>query len=201
MRSLVYYVASTVDGFIAGPGGQFDFFFSADGDHMAAIGEEYPETIPVHFRSALGVDPPNRTIDTVLEGRHSFQLGLDEGVPNAYPHLRHLVFSRTLRESPDPGVELVATDPVERVRKLKREDGRRIWLCGGGQIAGVLRDEIDELAIKIYPVTIGSGRPLFGGAGFAPRHLRVTSSRTFDDGVVFVHYARGGRADNTTEPS
>lgn len=190
MRPLVYYVASTIDGFIAGPGGQFDFF-SADGDHMAAIGEEYPESIPAHFRATLGIDPPNRTIDTVLEGRGSFQVGLDEGVANAYPHLRHVVFSRTLRESPDPGVELCATDPVARVRELKREDGERIWLCGGGEIAGVLRDEIDELAIKIYPVAAGSGRPLFGSAGFAPHHLRVTSSRTFDDGVVFVRYERG----------
>lgn len=189
MRSLVYYVASTVDGFICGPKAELDFF-SADGDHMAAIGEEYPETIPVHFRSALGIDPPNRTIDTVLEGRGSYQLGLDDGVANAYPHLRHLVFSRTLGPSPDPGVEVVATDPVQRVRELKREPGERIWLCGGSELAGVLRDEIDELAIKIYPVAIGSGRPLFGAAGFAPHHLRVTSSRTFDDGVVFLHYAR-----------
>lgn len=189
MRTLVHYVAATVDGFIAGPRGEFDFF-SADGDHMVAISEEYPETLPVHFRTAMGVDPPNRTIDTVLEGRGAYQLGLDEGIPDAYPHLRHLVFSRTLGESPAPGVEVVATDPVERVRELKREPGERIWLCGGGEIAGVLRDEIDELAIKIYPVAIGSGRPLFGTRGFMPQQLRVASSRTFDDGVVFVHYTR-----------
>ena len=189
MRTLVYYVASTIDGFVAGPKAELDFF-SADGDHMRAITEQYPETVPVHFRTMLGIDPPNRTIDTVLEGRGSYQTGLDDGVANAFPHLRHLVFSRTLGESPDPGVEVVATDPVARVRKLKQEPGERIWLCGGGEIAGVLRDEIDELAIKIYPVAIGSGRPLFGAAGFSPSHFTVTSSRTFDDGVVFVHYAR-----------
>lgn len=189
MRTLVYYVASTIDGFVAGPKSELDFF-SADGDHMQAITEQYPETVPVHFRTMLGIDPPNRTIDTVLEGRGSYQTGLDDGVANAFPHLRHLVFSRTLGESPDPGVEVVATDPLARVRELKREPGERIWLCGGGEIAGVLRDEIDELAIKIYPVAIGSGRPLFGAAGFAPSHFTVRSSRTFDDGVVFVHYAR-----------
>lgn len=189
MRKLVYYVASTVDGFICGPERELDFF-SADGGHMAAITEEFPETVPVHFRTALGIDPPNRTIDTVLEGRGSYQVGLDDGVADAFPHLRHLVFSRTLGENPAPGVEVVATDPVARVRELKQEPGQRIWLCGGAEIAGVLCDEIDELAIKIYPVAIGSGRPLFGAAGFAPRHLGVTSSRTFDDGVVFVHYAR-----------
>ncbi|TDD96865.1 dihydrofolate reductase family protein [Jiangella asiatica] len=188
MRSLVYYVASTVDGFIAGPDGQYDFF-SAEGDHMRAITEQYPETIPVHFRSMLGIDPPNQTIDTVLEGRVAYQLGLDEGVANAYPHLRHLVFSRTLAESPDPGVEIVGTDPAARVRELKQEGGARIWLCGGGQLAGALHDEIDELAVKIYPVSIGSGRPLFAG-GFRPRHLRVKDAQVFEDGVVFVHYVR-----------
>ncbi|WP_232827535.1 dihydrofolate reductase family protein [Jiangella endophytica] len=100
------------------------------------------------------------------------------------------MFSRTLAADAAPGVEVVASDPVARVRELKREPGERIWLCGGGEIAGVLRDEIDELAIKIYPVAVGSGRPLFGAAGFAPSHLEVTSSRTFGDGVVFVHYSR-----------
>jgi dihydrofolate reductase len=191
MRTLVYYVASTIDGFVAGPKAELDFF-SADGDHMAAICEELPETIPVHFRAMLGIDPPNRTIDTVLEGRGSYQTGLDEGVADAFPHLRHLVFSRTLAPDVAPGVEIVAGDPVERVRDLKREPGERIWLCGGGEIAGVLRDEIDALAIKIYPVAIGEGRPLFGAAGFAPSHFTVTASRTFDDGVVYVHYARAG---------
>ncbi|MBB5791498.1 dihydrofolate reductase family protein [Jiangella mangrovi] len=190
MRQLVYYVASTLDGFVAGPRGEVDFF-SADGDHMQAITEQYPETVPVHFRTMLGIDPPNRTIDTVLEGRGSYQTGLDDGVANAFPHLRHFVFSRTLAPDVAPGVEVVASDPVERVRELKLEPGERIWLCGGGEIAGALRDEIDELAIKIYPVAIGAGRPLFGTAGFAPSHLTVTSSRTFDDGVVFVHYTRG----------
>lgn len=58
--------------------------------------------------------------DTVLEGRRSYEIGLAAGITDAYPHLRHLVSSRTLTESPDPAAELVADDPVATVRELKR---------------------------------------------------------------------------------
>jgi hypothetical protein len=43
------------------------------------------------------------------------------GVTDAYPHLRHLVFSRTLARSPAPTVEIARSDPVARVRELKAE--------------------------------------------------------------------------------
>lgn len=105
---------------------------------------------------------PGTRFDTVLEGRRSYEIGLNAGVADAYPHLRHLVFSTTLESVPDPAVELVQHDPVERVRTLKNEAGKGIWLVGGGSLAFTLRSEIDELIVKLSPVTIGMGVPLWG---------------------------------------
>lgn len=127
--------------------------------------------------------------DTVLEGRRSYQIGLDAGVTNAYPHLRHVVFSRTLAESPDPGVELVATDPVAYVRELKRQQGKGIWLVGGATLAAALRPEIDRLVIKRAPIAIGAGIPLFAGE-FAVDTYRPVHSDALDSGVVVTTYER-----------
>ena len=149
--------------------------------------------IPGHLREPLGLtDVPARHFDTVLEGRATHQIGLDLGVVNAYPHLRHLVFSRTLDRLDDPAIELVRGDAVQRVRELKRQDGLDIWLCGGGALAGALRDEIDELHLKLHPVVLGSGVPLFAdsaGDRTIDRY-RLKSCRTFDSGVALLSYRR-----------
>ncbi|MGJ9412996.1 dihydrofolate reductase family protein [Aeromicrobium sp. CF4.19] len=183
MRSLVYYVATSVDGFIADVDGGFDAF-AMQGPHLDAIVAELPETLPVMAREAMGLSGVGR-FDTVLEGRATHQIGLDAGIPDAYPHLRHVVFSRSL---PDvaPAIELVRTDPVARIRELKAEDGRDIWLCGGGKLAATLLPEIDELVLKISPVLLGDGIPLV--AGGATRPMTATGTRTFDNGVVWQTY-------------
>jgi dihydrofolate reductase len=193
MRKLTYFVASTIDGFIAGPDGGDpsgpDGFFVAEGGHLDAIFTEYPDIIPVQARKALGINPENKVFDTVLEGRGSYEIGLREGIPNAYPHLAHYVFSRTMTESPDPGVEIVSGDPIEKVRELKQRKGKRIWLCGGAQLAAVLRPEIDELIVKLHPVVAGAGIPLFDGE-FAPQRFTLAKTQSFDSGVLHLTYLK-----------
>ncbi len=90
-------------------------------DLLESIVAELPETLPGAARRAMGIDGAGRRFDTVLEGRSSYEVGLAAGVTNAYPHLRHLVFSTTMQESPDPTVELVAADPAQTARGLKGE--------------------------------------------------------------------------------
>ncbi|MCY1047190.1 dihydrofolate reductase family protein [Corallococcus sp. bb12-1] len=187
MRKLTYYVASTLDGFIASPHGTFDFF-AMEPDYLDAIAAEYPETLPAGYRAVRGLSGPGQHFDTVLEGRHTYQVGLDAGVTNAYPHLEHYVFSRTLTQSPDPGVRLSRT-PLETVRELKARDGLGIWLCGGGALAAELLPEIDAYVIKLNPVIAGSGIKLID-AGFAPHRLQLTGSRAVQSGVVFLNYVR-----------
>lgn len=65
MRKLVYYVGVSIDGYIAGPGGEFDFYPQSD-EMGAWIYSEYPETVPTHIRPHIGLDAPNRRFDTVL---------------------------------------------------------------------------------------------------------------------------------------
>ncbi|MDO3701738.1 dihydrofolate reductase family protein [Micromonospora sp. C28SCA-DRY-2] len=195
MRKLVYYIAVTLDGFIAAPDGADptgpDGFWPIPDDYLRHLVTEYPETLPGPARQALGVTAAGERFDTVLEGRHSYEIGLKVGVTDAYPHLRHLVFSRTLAQSPNPAVEVVSRDPVATVRELKRHDGRDIWVIGGGALAGALYSEIDRLIVKLAPLTTGAGIPLFGhGAAFAPRTWRLTDHTVLDSGAIFLTYDR-----------
>ncbi len=189
MRKLTYYIAATIDGFIAGPDGQFDFF-PFEGDIAETILTEYPETLPVQARGPLGIaDTPNQRFDTVLMGRATYEPGLGIGVTSPYPQLRQYVFSTTLTSS-DPEVEIVSSGPVEFVRMLKQQDGMGIWLCGGAGLAGALLPEIDELVIKRNPIAIGSGIPLFHGAAFAPTFFTLAENRTFRTGAAIQTYTR-----------
>lgn len=76
------------------------------------------------------------------------------------------------------------------VRALKRERGRDIWLCGGGEPAGAPLPEIDQLILKSYPVVAGAGVALFDG-GFDPTLFRAADRDVFPNGVsVTWHTAR-----------
>lgn len=186
MRTLTYYVATTLDGFIADPSGGTEFF-PTEGDHMFHRIEEYPETLPVHVRDQLEVTAPGKHFDAVVMGRRTWEPSLSVGLTSAYPHLQQYVFSKTLQQAPDDTVTVVATDPLEYVRDLKKQDGRGIWLCGGGTLAGELLSEIDELAVEVTPIITGNGIPLFR-TGFEPQFFELAESRVFDSGVVFNRF-------------
>ena len=190
MRKLVYFVASTLDGFIAGPDGSYGFFpFSADSELARYLRSEYPETLPTQLRKALGFDDaPNRVFDTVVMGRGTYEPALKEGITSPYRHLRQVVFSRSLR-SRDPEVEVVAGEPGAFVRALKREDGKHLWLCGGAELAGVLWPEIDEWVVKLNPVAAGDGLPL-ARRPFAPAPLTLSDCKPLAEGVVVLRYTR-----------
>ncbi|GFE14641.1 deaminase [Streptomyces glebosus] len=199
MRRLVYCIASTLDGFIAGPDGADptgpDGFWPIADDYLKHLAAELPEVLPVQARSAFGLTGEGIRFDTVLEGRRTYELGLRAGITDAYPHLRHLVFSRTLTQSPDPAVELIATDPVAKVHELKDSDGKDIWLLGGSTLAGALYPEIDQLIVKLSPLTLGTGLPLFSpDTPFDPRTWELTEHTVLQSGAAFLTYARAGAA-------
>ncbi|MBQ0893974.1 dihydrofolate reductase family protein [Micromonospora sp. U56] len=86
-----------------------------------------------------------------------------------------------------PASQLVDADPVEFVRELKRRDGGDIWLAGGGQLAGQLLPEVDELVVKLNPFLVGRGVPIVDRE-FDPRRFRLVETRPFDSGVVVLRY-------------
>ncbi|MFE7777800.1 dihydrofolate reductase family protein [Streptomyces sp. NPDC057445] len=192
MRKLTYFIACSIDGFIGDPSGDASSMFGfVDADYLEFLKTEYPETIPVQGRQAMGVqDAGNKHFDTLIQGRASYQLALDAGITSPYAQLREYVTSRTLEKSPDPHVEIISDDVVGKVRELKDEDSELgIYLCGGSQIAGELLDEIDELVIKTYPQVYGAGMPMFG-TDFAVTDFALDWVRTFDNGVLVRKYSR-----------
>lgn len=188
MRKLTYYVGVTLDGFIAAPDGSHDFF-PVGPDLLQWIVAEYADTLPTHLREKLGADGPTTRFDTVVMGRATYQPALAAGITSPYAHLRQYVVSRSLRESPDPAVQLIAGDPVAKVRALKQEPGKGIYLAGGGKLAGELLAEIDELVMKLYPIAAGAGIPAFTSS-FSPTAFALRSSRPLESGVVVLTYDR-----------
>ncbi|MFD4368896.1 dihydrofolate reductase family protein [Rhodococcus sp. NPDC058521] len=188
MRKLVYYVGTTLDGYIAGPHEQVEFFPVSD-QMTTWINERYPDTVPTHLRAPFGLsDAENQAFDTVVMGRGTYDPALTIGITSPYAHLRQYVVSNTLGDSDDPAVT-VTTDPFELIRTLKKEPGLDIWLAGGGKLAGALLGEIDEMIIKRYPVVAGSGLSVFDG-DFDPTVFHPTRSEHFDNGAVVTWFSR-----------
>ena len=112
-RRVRYQVATSLDGYIAGPNGEFDWITMDPDIDFAALFAQF---------------------DTALMGRKTFLATLEQGGGGAMPGLEVIVFSRTLRPADYPAVSVVNGDPVEYVRLLKAQPGKDIWLFGGGQI-------------------------------------------------------------------
>lgn len=187
MRKLVYFIATSLDGFIAGPHGEVDFF-PMQGDHITAQIVELPETLPKHVRAMLNVPDAQARFDTVLMGWDTYAPAFDAGITDPYAPMASVVFSRRRPATEVGGLRVTSDDPVAVVRALKAQPGRDIWLCGGGQLAAALVDELDELILKVNPVVVGEGLPVLTG-GFRPQSLALQSRRDFTSGVTWLSYS------------
>lgn len=186
-REVVYYIATTLDGFIARPDGSFTDF-PWDQPYLNALMALYPETFPAPMRP--GATPAqNRRFDTVLMGRRTYEVGLREGLTSPYPTLRQIVFSSTMQHSPDADVELVASDPTAFVQDLLDEAGADIWICGGSQLATTLYRAglVDRLIVKVNPILFGEGIPLLGESVRSPT-LRLADHTIFESGHALLDY-------------
>lgn len=149
----------------------------------------FPETIPAHLKDGGGSYDQNKVFDTVLMGRKTYEIGLDQGITNSYPTLDQYVFSRTMERSPDENVTLVSKNAVETVQSLKDKPGKAIWLCGGVNLAGQILEEnlINYLIVKLNPVVFGSGIPLFRN-GVKSRALTLTNSKFYKSSHMLLYY-------------
>ena len=184
MRKLVYYVAASIDGYIADETGD-PSVFPLQPQTLADLFTRYPETCPQHLRQPLGVTAAPRRFDTVIMGYRTHEPALKAGLTSAYPHLRQIV--ATHRELPDdPTVEVWSGDLAPRIAELKRQAGGDIWLCGGSKLASQLIEHIDELQIKLNPITLGSGTPLFAAANL--HSWRLKASEQIPGNVCLLSY-------------
>jgi dihydrofolate reductase len=186
MRKLSYLVATSIDGFIAGPDGSIDLF-PMDEEYVGMLASRYPETLPTHVRGMLGAEVENRVFDTAVMGRSTYLQGVEAGLPNPYAHLRTYVVSSSLTSTADEAVGLISADVVDRVAELKSQPGLGIWLCGGPQLAATLYPLLDELIVKVNPIVMGTGIPLFG-SDVTPGPLRLKESSTVAAGITIQHY-------------
>ena len=132
-----------------------------------------------------------KTIDTVVMGRRTYEVGLKmtKGKANMYAGMKTYVFSRTLPPRKESDFEMVASDPVAFVRKLKRQRGKDICVMGGGLLARALFEGgvIDEIGFNIQPVLLGSGIPLFHEMK-RQIDLELLDCKRFKNGCVCVSY-------------
>jgi dihydrofolate reductase len=164
-------IANTLDNYIARKNGAVDWILG---------GEE----------AASGLTEFWKTIDAVVIGRKTYEPVLKSGTPfPAYPGVKNYVLSRTLKENSDKNVEIIREDAVEFVRKLKTEEGKGIFVMGGGLLAKPLFEAnlIDEVGVNIQPVLLGSGIPLFHEMS-QQIDLEMTECKSFKNGCVSITY-------------
>lgn len=172
MRKVTFGVANSLDNYIARKDGAVDWLLW--GKEAAAYMKKFW-----------------KTIDTILMGRKTYEVGLElsKGQINPYPGIKAYVFSHTLKKTADPSVEIVKSDAVRFVRKLKAEDGKDIYLMGGGEFAKPFFEAglIDEIGFNIHPVLLGSGIPLFHEMK-RQINLELMECERFKNGCVLVTY-------------
>lgn len=103
------------------------------------------------------------------------------------------VVSNTLTNTEWENSVIVAGDVVGKIKELKAQDGPDLHVYGSSKLMQTLfkEDLLDELWLKIFPVTLGSGKRLFG-EGTIPAAFALTESQTSPKGVIFASYARAG---------
>ena len=140
MRRIRYSVAISLDGYIAGPGGEFDWLIMDPDINFAEMTEQF---------------------DTYLLGRRTFEVTRSHGQATM-PGVRTFVFSRTLRQSDYDDVTIVGENWRQVVQSLREEDGKDIWLFGGGSLFRSLAEEgfVDTVEVAIIPTILGGGIPL-----------------------------------------
>src|SRR5947209_8421757 len=138
MRKVKFRVANSLDNYIARKDGSVDWILHSD-DANSALMDFW------------------RTIDTVLWGRKTYELV--KGRMPVYKGVKNHVFSRTIKESADKGVEIINGEVVEFVRKVRKQEGKDIFVMGGGELANSLfeADLIAEVGLSIHPILLGSG--------------------------------------------
>jgi dihydrofolate reductase len=169
MRDVTYFVACSLDGFIATIDDRFDWLFTDD---------DY------------GFTEFYRSVDCVVMGRRTFDTALAfEEYP--YAKKKAYVFTRRGTESPIPEAQFVNEDPARFVKRLKQEAGGRIWVVGGGIIATALMQVglVDELVLTIHPISLGQGVPLFAPHG-TRSGWKLQSNKVHHNGLVQSTYRR-----------
>jgi dihydrofolate reductase len=170
MRKVILSLAVSLDGYIEGPNGEYDWCFT-DQDY--------------------GMSDFFKRIDSIFYGRKSYELTLtmNESEMPGFPKLTEYVFSTSLNEV-KPGAILIKGNMEEEVNRIKNEPGKDIWLFGGASLTSSMLNSrlIDEISLSIHPILLGSGKSLFSNINNRIE-LSLTDSKTYSSGLVILTYS------------
>src|SRR5437762_4307770 len=174
MLEIIYYVASSLDGYIATADGSVDWlsrFHTAGEDH--------------------GAGELEASVDALLLGSHRYEFALKLGQWPS-PDKKSWVFTRRRLRILHPSITLTAQSPREVVELLASRGLRRAWLMGGGKLAASFHAEqlISRYIISVFPVLLGSGIPLFATHSAPPGMLQFRAAKSFPSGIVALTYDR-----------
>lgn len=171
MRKVILAVAVSLDGFIEGPNGEYDWCFT-DQDY--------------------GLSDFFKRVDTIFVGRKTYEMSLGiEGGGAGFPKFKEYIFSTTLDKVKD-GATLINGDIKTQVEIIKKEKGKDIWLFGGAGLTTSLLNLglIDELSFAVHPILIGGGKPLFSNIKDRIK-LTLVDTKIFSTGLVSLTYNVG----------
>ncbi|MGP8252801.1 MAG: dihydrofolate reductase family protein [Terracidiphilus sp.] len=168
MRHLVYSVAASLDGFIAGPKGEYDWIVHDPAIDFAAI---------------------YRRFDTFLMGRLTYELAQSQKPMLKNMGIKVVVASTTLDPAQHEDVTVLSSGVAEAVAALKAEPGKDIWLFGGGVLFRSLLDAglVDSVDLTVIPVMLGSGVPLLPEGSRV--RLKLNDCKSLPSGVLMVSYS------------
>lgn len=166
MRKIVLGLAVSLDGFIEGPNGEYDWCFT-DQDY--------------------GLAEFSKRIDTLVMGRKTFDMMKGYDGPSSWSHAKTYVFSRTIKDT--PGIEVLSGDLVETMNEMRNQSGKDIWLFGGAELTTqfINHNLIDEYWLSVHPILLGAGKPLFHDID-GRKNLKLVESQVYDTGLVSLKY-------------
>jgi dihydrofolate reductase len=171
MRKVILSLAMSLDGYIAKPNGDV----------------EWLKSIPNPEKIDYGFSDFYKTIDTTIMGNNTYKEILGFGIPFPFPDKKNYILTKT----PQPDTEFVTflSDAVQVVEKLKKENGKNIWLVGGGQVNTIFLNHnlVDELLIRIVPIVLGEGLPLFDRK-VEETIFELLKTETFSTGIIQMTY-------------
>jgi len=163
-----YRVATSLDGYIAGPNGETDWIImDSEIDFGAVMGQ----------------------FDTLLVGRKTFETMAAAG-QTTMPGMKTVVFSRTIKASKHPDGTVVAEKHDEFVQSLRAGKGKDIWLFGGGALFRSLLGAglVDAVEVSVMPVLLGGGTPLLPSPA-SEKKLELKEHKIYKSGIVSLDYA------------